>query len=187
MTASFVLGLLVVVGVWMALHRLAPERDSKRRIIDAVNEILPQTQCRQCGYPGCLPYAEAIVANGVPIDRCPPGGQVVRRLLAEMLGRPDADMRRAADPTAIAQVVVIDEPACIGCTLCIQACPVDAIIGATKQMHTVVSGQCTGCELCIAPCPVDCIDIVNAVDGIDQWGWPPPSYLGVERRGIAGV
>jgi H+/Na+-translocating ferredoxin:NAD+ oxidoreductase subunit B len=183
--ASLVLGLQVAVGVWMLLHHLDPERDSTRRIILRIDAILPQTQCRQCGYPGCLPYAEAIVSADAPIDRCPPGGPLVRRSLAELLGRTGISKRRAADATALRQVVVIDEPACIGCAKCIRACPVDAMIGAAKQMHTVVSAQCTGCELCIAPCPVDCINIVNVVEGIGQWRWPPPPYFGADRRGTA--
>jgi electron transport complex protein RnfB len=107
--------------------------------------------------------------------------------LAELLGRAGTSLRRAADSTSIGQVVVIDEPACIGCTKCIGACPVDAIVGAAKQMHSVVSAACTGCELCIAPCPVDCIDIVSAADGIDEWRWQVPGYSGPERRSITGL
>jgi len=171
----------------MLLHHHEPERDSKRRIIARVDEILPQTQCQQCGYPGCLPYAEAIVVANAPIDQCPPGGQVVRRALAELLGRTGTSLRRAADFTVTSQIVVIDETVCIGCTKCIQACPVDAIVGASKQMHTVVSAECTGCELCIEPCPVDCIDIVNAVEGLANWRWQRPLYAGRDRRTVADL
>lgn len=120
-----------------------------------------------------------------PIDQCPPGGQVVRRALTELLGRTGTSLRRAADFAVTSQVVVIDEPACIGCTKCIQACPVDAIVGAAKQMHTVITAACTGCELCIEPCPVDCIDIVDTADDIGQWRWQRPHYTGRERRVIA--
>ena len=173
---------LVIAGVWVLLHHLEPELDSKRRIVRRIDDILPQTQCQQCGYPGCLPYAQAIVSAGASIDQCPPGGQVVHRSLAELLGRSGNPLLRIADSTLIKQVVVIDEPVCIGCTKCIQACPVDAIVGAAKQMHTVVTAQCTGCELCIAPCPVDCIDIVNLDAAVEQWRWGRPQYSGPERR-----
>ena len=185
--ASLLLVVLVITGVWMLLHHHEPERDPMHRIIARIDEILPQTQCQQCGYPGCLPYADAIVSGHASIDQCPPGGQVVRRSLAELLGRAETSLRRAVDFPTTGQVVVIDEPACIGCTKCIGACPVDAIVGAAKQMHAVVSAECTGCELCIAPCPVDCIDIVSAADGIDQWRWRVPEYSGPERRGIMSL
>jgi electron transport complex protein RnfB len=184
--AIFVLLVMIAVSAWMLLHHLEPERDSKRRIIHRVDEILPQTQCQQCGYNGCLPYASAIVERGAPIDRCPPGGLGVRRSLAELLGRGDGAQRRAADAQSLNQVVVIDEPVCIGCTKCIQACPVDAIVGAAKQMHTVLSAQCTGCELCIPPCPVDCIEVIDTKIGIDAWRWPRPMYHGHERRSVIG-
>lgn len=185
-SASLALVLLIIAGIWMLLQHHEPERDSKRRIISRIDEILPQTQCQQCGYPGCLPYAQAIVSANAPIDQCPPGGQVVRRALTELLGRSGTSRRRAADfALTSAQVVVIDEPACIGCTKCIQACPVDAIVGASKQVHTIISTQCTGCELCIEPCPVDCIDIVDVADDIAHWRWQRPHYAGRERRLIA--
>jgi electron transport complex protein RnfB len=182
LSAALVLLILIALGVWMLLHHLEPERDSRSRLIARVDEILPQTQCRECGYHGCLPYAEAIVAASESIDRCPPGGDSVRRSLAELLGRTAHSERRAADLGDTTEVVVIDEPICIGCTKCIAACPVDAIVGAAKQMHTVVESLCTGCKLCIAPCPVDCIDVVDAARGLDSWRWPAPGYAGLERR-----
>jgi electron transport complex protein RnfB len=183
---SLLLALLITAGIWMVLHHHEPERDSKRRIIARVDEILPQTQCQQCGYPGCLPYAKAVVSANAPIDQCPPGGQVVRRALAELLGRTGASLGRGGDFAITPQIVVIDEPACIGCTKCIQACPVDAIVGAAKQMHTVISSDCTGCELCIEPCPVDCIHIVDTIEGIADWRWPRPRYSGRDRRMMTG-
>ena len=182
LSAALVLLILIALGAWMLLHHLEPERDTRSRLIARVDEILPQTQCRECGYNGCLPYAEAIVVAGESIDRCPPGGDSVRRSLSELLGRTAHSDRRAADFGDAKEVVVIDEPVCIGCTKCIAACPVDAIVGAAKQMHTVVESLCTGCKLCIAPCPVDCIDVVNATRGIDNWRWPVPGYAGQERR-----
>lgn len=182
LSAALVLLILSALGAWMLLHHLEPERDSRRRLIARVDEILPQTQCRECGYDGCRPYAEAIVVAGESIARCPPGGDGVRRSLAELLGRTAYSERRAADLGEVTAVVVIDEAVCIGCTKCIAACPVDAIVGAAKQMHTVVESLCTGCKLCIPPCPVDCIDVVDAARGIDDWRWPAPAYAGPERR-----
>jgi electron transport complex protein RnfB len=128
-------------------------------LVDQIDAILPQTQCGQCGYPGCKPYATAIAEGSADINQCPPGGEDGIRALAELLGRefkPLSEEHGSAKPV---QVAFIDENTCIGCTLCIQACPVDAIVGAAKQMHTVVVPLCTGCELCLPPCPVDCITL----------------------------
>jgi electron transport complex protein RnfB len=124
--------------------------------IRAIDALLPQTQCGKCGHPGCKPYAEGIAA-GEEINKCPPGGPETMRALAELLQRPELPL---ALPAVAPQRVVIREAECIGCTKCIQACPVDAIVGAAKRMHTVIADECTGCELCIAPCPVDCIDVL---------------------------
>jgi Na+-translocating ferredoxin:NAD+ oxidoreductase subunit B len=128
--------------------------------VDDIDGLLPQTQCTRCGYSGCRPYAQAIAASEVPINQCPPGGAETIEALAALLGRPVLPLNPAngtAGPTLIAQ---IDEEACIGCAKCLPPCPVDAIIGARRQMHTVVLALCTGCELCVAPCPVDCITMV---------------------------
>jgi electron transport complex protein RnfB len=126
---------------------------------DAVDALLPQTQCRQCGYAGCRPYAEAICAGHADINQCPPGGEIVIRDLAALLGVPFKPLDPQFGPTQAPAVAVIDEQTCIGCTLCIQACPVDAIVGAAKLMHSVITRECTGCALCIPPCPVDCISL----------------------------
>jgi Na+-translocating ferredoxin:NAD+ oxidoreductase subunit B len=126
-------------------------------LVAALDELLPQTQCRQCGFDGCRPYAEALAAGAADIDRCPPGGDTGAARLAALLGveaRPVDRRYGVPQPPAVA---LIEESQCIGCTLCIQACPVDAIVGAAKLMHTVIAAECTGCELCLAPCPVDCI------------------------------
>ncbi len=127
-------------------------------LIHRIDALLPQTQCGKCGHPGCMPYAQGIAA-GEPINRCPPGGRETIAALAELLHTPilELDEQRGSAP---AQVAHIREAECIGCTKCIQACPVDAILGAAKQMHTVLIDECTGCDLCVAPCPVDCIDLV---------------------------
>ena len=143
-------------------------------IADQIDALLPQTQCGQCSYAGCRPYAEAIANGEAEINRCPPGGEVTMIALAELLGRdpmPLEDEEAAAKPKAVA---IIIEKDCIGCTLCIQACPVDAILGAAKLMHTVIIDECTGCDLCVEPCPVDCIDMIPRKGGIQHWYWPLP-------------
>ena len=129
---------------------------------EQIDDLLPQTQCGLCGYGGCMPYAEAIVFENAPINLCPPGGVNTLRALGELLQQDPspylADMQQKTKPSLLA---VIREAECIGCTKCIQACPVDAILGSAKQMHTIITDQCTGCELCVAPCPVDCIDMLE--------------------------
>jgi electron transport complex protein RnfB len=126
----------------------------------AIDALLPQTQCRKCGYDGCRPYAEAIAAGTADINRCPPGGDTGIRELAALLGVEPLPLDAECGAAGPRTVAVIDEAHCIGCTLCIQACPVDAIAGAAKLMHTIIRDLCTGCELCIPPCPVDCITLV---------------------------
>lgn len=128
-------------------------------LIVQIDAVLPQTQCRQCGYDGCKPYAGAIARGEAKINQCPPGGEPGIHALAQLMQLPYQPLNPAHGVTKTKAVAVIDEETCIGCTLCIQACPVDAILGASKQMHTVISQECTGCELCLPPCPVDCIDI----------------------------
>ena len=131
-------------------------------LVDRIETLLPQTQCEQCGYQGCRPYAEAIADGSAPINRCPPGGDTTIARLGKLLGVAPLALDPAFGPSRPFARARIDEATCIGCTLCIRACPVDAIVGATKWMHTVISDRCTGCELCLPPCPVDCIAMIPA-------------------------
>ena len=149
---------ILVLGAMAALFgallgfasvRFKVEGDPLAEQLDA---LLPQTQCGQCGYPGCKPYAEA-VANGEAINKCAPGGEDTIKKIADLM------------------VAFIIEEDCIGCTKCIQACPVDAIIGTTKQMHTIIADECTGCDLCVAPCPVDCIEMIPVATTTQNWQW----------------
>jgi len=181
MIVELAIGLLVSVGVGLATARLlgwsvqraaAPAGD----LVDSIDALLPQTQCGQCGYAGCRPYATAI-ADGEAINRCPPGGDTMIHELSELLARPyePPDNELAYDREV--RVAFIREDECIGCTKCIQACPVDAILGAARHMHTVIESECTGCDLCVEPCPVDCIDMVPASNPVARWFTPAP-----ERR-----
>jgi len=146
-------------------------------IVDQIDHLLPQTQCGQCSYPGCKPYAEAI-ANGEKINKCPPGGESTIIALADLLGvEPEPlDAEHGAEKDG-PMVALIREDECIGCTKCIQACPIDAIMGAAKQMHTVIIDECTGCDLCVEPCPVDCIDMVPIATTLQNWHWDKPDNL----------
>ena len=152
------LGAVLGLGLGWASSRLGEDRSPLERAID---RLLPQTQCAQCGYPGCRPYAAAVAAGEAPINRCPPGGQATVDALARLLGERSRRLDAALAPAAFGLVARIREPECIGCTLCLEACPVDAIVGAPRRMHTVIAGECTGCELCLPPCPVDCIELVR--------------------------
>lgn len=144
-------------------------------VVEQIDAILPQTQCGQCTYPGCRPYAEAIANGEADINQCPPGGETVIIALSDLMGveaKPLSEEHGVEKETKT--VVYIDEQTCIGCTLCIQACPVDAILGAAKHMHTVISDECTGCDLCIPPCPVDCIYVKPVDTTIKTWKWDLP-------------
>jgi electron transport complex protein RnfB len=143
-----------------------------------IDALLPQTQCTKCGFAGCRPYAEAIARGEADIDQCPPGGDAGVATLADLLGRAPKPLNAANGPYRPPQVAVIDEATCIGCTKCIQVCPVDAIVGASKRMHTVIASLCTGCELCLPPCPVDCI----ALDPVAQLPAADLSRSRHERR-----
>lgn len=141
-------------------------------IAEQINALLPQTQCGQCGYPGCKPYAEAI-AGGDKINKCPPGGESTIQALADLLDV-ESEPLDAVEGEVPPRVAYIREAECIGCTKCIQACPVDAIVGAAKQMHTVIVSECTGCDLCVEPCPVDCIDMIELGSNLQSWKWDQP-------------
>ncbi|MFN3714108.1 MAG: electron transport complex subunit RsxB [Alcanivoracaceae bacterium] len=175
-----IVALLALAAVFGALLGFASEkfRVEGDPIVDQIDALLPQTQCGQCGHPGCRPYAEAI-AGGEDHNRCPPGGEVTVVALSELLGREvlplDAEEGSAVD---VKRVAVIREDECIGCTKCIQACPVDAIVGAAKLMHTVIADECTGCDLCVEPCPVDCIDMVELAPTLNTWSWQRPPGVG---------
>jgi len=133
-------------------------------LTDRIDALLPQTQCRRCDYRACRPYAEAIARGEADINRCPPGGEAGIRAMAKLLGRPVLPLDPECGVESPRVVALIREAECIGCTKCIQACPVDAIVGGPKLMHTVIAEYCTGCELCLPPCPVDCIDLVPPAD-----------------------
>jgi electron transport complex protein RnfB len=154
-------------------------------IVDQIDKLLPQTQCGQCSFAGCRPYAEAIAAGEADINRCPPGGEATIQSLADLLDVEPKPLDEDCGVEKPKMLAVIDEQRCIGCTLCIQACPVDAILGAAKHMHTVIEDECTGCELCLEPCPVDCIDMVEVAQNPNTWRWPDPSHLQLERGGQA--
>lgn len=139
-------------------------------VVDQIDALLPQTQCGQCTYAGCRPYAEAIAGGEADINQCPPGGEATIIALSDLL---DVEVKplnaEHGEEKTLPTVVRIDEEVCIGCTLCIQACPIDAILGAAKQMHTVIESECTGCDLCIPPCPVDCIHVVEVKPTLHNW------------------
>ncbi len=145
-------------------------------MVARIDAILPQTQCGQCGYPGCKPYATAIAKGEADINQCPPGGDAGAKALAELMGKEFKPVNEEHGIQKPKSVALIDELTCIGCTLCIQACPVDAILGAAKQMHTIIASECTGCELCLPPCPVDCITMEPVVENSESWKWKYPIY-----------
>ena len=182
MIAIFALGALAGASgllLGFAAIRFKVEGDP---IVEKIEAVLPQTQCGQCGYAGCKPYAEAIAAGEAEINLCPPGGANGVAALADLLGREIPPLNGGTGAEKPKMVAVIDEQSCIGCTLCIQACPVDAILGAAKHMHTVIARECTGCELCVAPCPVDCIHMTPIAETITTWKW---AYPGAAVRAAA--
>ncbi len=162
---------LTLLGLKLVAN-IKRQRRSQRSLIDRVNSALPQTQCGQCGYEGCRPYARAIT-QGEAINRCPPGGPETIIKLANLLNEPPLALNPANGSIVPFSIAFIREDECIGCTKCIKACPVDAIVGGPKLMHTVIVSQCTGCDLCVEPCPVDCIDMIEvATDPSHAWQQP---------------
>lgn len=164
------LGVLALIFGLILGYAAIKYRVEGNPIVEQIDAILPQTQCGQCGYPGCRPYAEAI-ANGDDVNKCPPGGEATVKELADLMGVEAKPLAGGEAKEPIKTVAYIREDECIGCTKCIQACPVDAIIGATRQMHTVLIDECTGCDLCVEPCPVDCIDMLPVEPTSQNWKW----------------
>lgn len=177
-----ILALTLLAGTLGAILGFAAIRfrPAGNPVVDRIDDLLPQTQCGQCGYPGCRPYAEAI-ASGDAINKCPPGGDATIQELASLLDTDPLPLNAEYGEEKPRQVAVIRESECIGCTKCIQACPVDAILGAARQMHTVIAHECTGCDLCVDPCPVDCIDMVDLPTTLDNWQWPAPRVIASDR------
>lgn len=181
MMTKIVLSVMIMVGVALLLGLilgaasvlLAVQNDP---IVDQIDALLPQIQCGQCGYPGCKPYAHAIAEGKAGINQCVPGGEPTIKKLAELLSIEAMPLDPAYGIEKARSTALIDPELCIGCTLCIQACPVDAIVGAAKHMHTVVDDLCTGCELCVAPCPVDCISMEPVHWPLHQWRRPYPTF-----------
>ena len=177
-------GLAILFGALLgfAAEKFKVEGDP---IVEQLDELLPQTQCGQCGFPGCRPYAESI-ANGDEINKCPPGGQATINAIANLLDVPAPELdAEHGEESEVKTVAYIREDECIGCTKCIQACPVDAILGAAKLMHTVIADECTGCDLCVEPCPVDCIDMLPVEETIADWRWSIPVQPGQPGQMIA--
>ncbi len=175
LAALLILGLPFGALLGFAAVKFKTEGDP---IADQVEALLPQTQCGQCSYPGCRPYAEAI-ANGEAINKCPPGGEATIHALADLLDVEATPLDAEHGEENVKTVAFIREAECIGCTKCIQACPVDAILGAAKQMHTVIASECTGCDLCVEPCPVDCIDMLPIETTLQTWSWDLPKQAEV--------
>ncbi len=171
--------LIIMIGLALGLGALLGYAALKFKVegdplIARIDAILPQTQCGQCGFPGCKPYATAIAEGRADINQCPPGGDAGVRALADLMGIEYKPLNAENGVEKPKSVAFIDEVTCIGCTLCIQACPVDAILGAAKHMHTIIASECTGCELCLAPCPVDCISMQPIGETPDNWKWKYP-------------
>ena len=175
-----------IAALWAWRNWLLPRpaaHTADRPLVERIDDLLPQTQCGQCGFGGCLPYAQELASGKAPINRCPPGGERGIAALAALLDRPIIPLDTDCGIEKPPQLALIIEADCIGCTKCIQACPVDAIVGAPKLMHTVIAELCTGCELCIPPCPVDCIELVAApapaavISASTPRQWPPSAPM----------
>lgn len=168
-------GLAILIGAVLGYASLKFKVEGDP-LVEKIDAILPQTQCGQCGFPGCKPYATAMANGEADINQCPPGGDDGIHKLADLLGREYKPLNAENGTEKPKAVAFIDEQTCIGCTLCLQACPVDAISGAAKQMHTIIAPLCTGCELCLAPCPVDCISMKVVEETVDTWKWRYPTF-----------
>ena len=187
LAALLTLGALAaLIGIVLGYSAIRFRVDSDP-VVERIDALLPQTQCGQCTYAGCRPYAEAIAAGEADINQCPPGGETTIQALADLLGVDPKPLNPEHGEHKEKTVVTIDENVCIGCTLCIQACPVDAILGAAKQMHTVITSECTGCNLCIPPCPVECIHIVPVRRDIGNWIWPLRPARPYSRMGTSMI
>ncbi len=169
-------GLALLLGAILGFAQEKLQR-ADNPLADQIDALLPQTQCGQCGFAGCRPYAEAMAKGEADINRCPPGGEATIRALADFLDKEFKPLDAERGTPKPKQVAWIDEDICIGCTRCIQACPVDAILGAAKLMHSVLPQECTGCELCVPACPVDCIYMQPLAVTIDNWRWEYPQPL----------
>ena len=183
MLTSIVIFTAASLGLGMALGFAAIKfRVEGDPMVDKIDAILPQTQCGQCGFPGCKPYAKAIAAGEADINKCPPGGEQGVIKLAELMGRDPKPLNEelvGENSSQTTVVALINDFTCIGCTKCIQVCPVDAIVGAAKQKHTVIEEYCTGCKLCLPPlCPVnECIVMISVEPTATQWQWPEPKVF----------
>ena len=173
----FIILIPLLLGLVLILARTETNPVREQDLSTVINRLLPQTQCGQCGYPGCIPYAEAIASGAAPINLCPPGGDQTIRHIADLLGKNFKPLAPQLTAESQKHVALIDEERCIGCFKCITACPVDAILGARGQMHTVMPKPCTGCGLCVEPCPVDCIAMVPADTRIKKWVWTKPQRM----------
>ena len=181
-TIGVIIFLSLIIGIALGISAIKFKVDGDP-IIEKIDSILPQTQCGQCGYPGCKPYATAIANGEADINQCPPGGDDGIHKLADLLGVDYKPLNQEHGVPKPKSVAIIDEKTCIGCTLCIQACPVDAILGSAKHMHTIIEKECTGCELCLPPCPVDCIEMVPIKETTENWKWKYPVHkLKVDER-----
>lgn len=160
--SGLIIAFAIIIGFLILNQESEVTQLTHQQDIEAIEKLLPQTQCGDCGFNGCRPYAEAIANHSADINRCLPGGDETVKSLSLKVGLDIKPLYKNTDKYAVPRIAVIEEEHCIGCVKCIKACPVDAILGAPKQMHSVINNYCTGCELCIAPCPVDCITMVPA-------------------------
>ncbi|QAB15215.1 electron transport complex subunit RsxB [Hydrogenovibrio thermophilus] len=168
------LGLAILFGLLLGYAAIRFKVEGNP-VAEQIDRVLPQTQCGQCGFPGCKPYAEALANGESEVNLCVPGGHEVMIQIAEITHREPKEMEAEPEEIDTKIIAKIDEDLCIGCVHCIKACPVDAIVGATKMMHTVIESECTGCEKCVPVCPVDCIDMIPEEPTPQTWAWPEPA------------